>query len=154
MTNRNAVRADVASIADTIASNCVALRMRMLNRVVTGIYDDAFRPLGLKASQLNILVAAAKLRTARPADVATRLHLDLSTLSRNVERMKARGWLTVVPDSDGRAQPFQLTAEGAHLLKKALPAWTQAQAQIHALLGASTVKHLNRSADKLRKPNP
>ena len=41
----------------------------MLNRVVTNFYDDALRPLGLKVSQLNILVAAAKMGTARPAEV-------------------------------------------------------------------------------------
>ena len=35
---------------DTIAQSCIAGRMRILNRVVTKIYDDAFRPLELKVS--------------------------------------------------------------------------------------------------------
>ena len=72
--------------------------MRMLNRVVTNIYDEALRPLGLKVSQMNILAATLKMGVARPAAVCQRLHLDESTLSRNVERMKAKGWLEVVPD--------------------------------------------------------
>ena len=101
---------------DTIAGQCIAVRLRMLNRVVTNIYDDALRPLGLKVSQMNILVAAAKMGVARPAEMGGRLHLDVSTLSRNVERMKARGWLEVVPDEDGRAQPFRVTARGVKLL--------------------------------------
>ena len=92
---------------DKVASECVAVRLRMLNRVITNIYDDALRSLDLKVSQMNILVAAAKLGTARPIEVCEHLHLDVSTLSRNVERMKARGWLEVVPDKDGRSQPFQ-----------------------------------------------
>src|SRR3954453_11179233 len=87
---------------ETIAGECIAVRLRMLNRVVTNLYDDALRPLGLKVSQMNILVAAAKMGTARPVDVCDYLHLDVSTLSRNVERMKARGWLEVGPDEDGR----------------------------------------------------
>ena len=78
---------------DKVASECVAVRLRMLNRVITNIYDDALRSLDLKVSQMNILVAAAKLGTARPAAVCAHLHLDVSTLSRNVERMKGRGWL-------------------------------------------------------------
>ena len=48
------------SSIDVIARTCVAARMRLLNRVVTNFYDDALRPLGLKISQLNILIATAK----------------------------------------------------------------------------------------------
>src|ERR1700749_297977 len=106
------------AIIDKVASDCVAVRLRMLNRVITNIYDDALRSLNLKVSQMNILVAAAKMGTARPIEVCGHLHLDISTLSRNVERMKARGWLEVVPDDDGRSQPFRLTAQGRKLLEK------------------------------------
>ena len=81
------------AMIDKIANECVAVRLRMLNRVITNIYDDALRSLDLKVSQMNILVAAAKMGTARPIEVCEHLHLDVSTLSRNVERMKARGWL-------------------------------------------------------------
>src|SRR5947209_10448058 len=100
------------SSIDTIARTCVAARLRLLNRVVTNLYDDALRPLGLKVSQLNILIVTAKLGLARPAQVCEILQLDTSTLSRNVERMRAHGWLEAVPDDDARTQPFRLTAEG------------------------------------------
>ena len=125
---------------DTIAGECIAVRMRMLNRIVTNLYDQALRPLGLKVSQMNILVAAAKMGTARPAEVCERLHLDVSTLSRNVERMKARGWLEVVPDEDGRAQPFRLTGQGRKLLEKAVPAWSKAQEEAKSILGQDFVE--------------
>src|ERR1700688_3805261 len=99
------------SSIDTIARTCIAVRLRLLNRVVTNLYDDALRPLGLKVSQLNILIVTAKLGLARPAKVCEILDLDTSTLSRNVSRMMAKGkhWLEVVPEEDGRAQPFRLT---------------------------------------------
>lgn len=134
---------------DTIAGECIAVRMRMLNRIVTNLYDEALRPLGLKVSQMNILVAVAKMGTARPAEVCERLHLDVSTLSRNVERMKARGWLEVVPDQDGRAQPFRLTGQGRKLLEKAVPAWKKAQRQATSLLGTGIVDQLNQAIGRL-----
>src|SRR5437763_7030004 len=118
-----------SSTIDTIARTCIAVRLRLLNRVVTNYYDDALRPLGLKVSQLNILVVAAKLGLARPARVCDILQLDASTLSRNVERMRAHGWLEVVPDEDARAQPFRLTERGRRLIEKAAPAWEKAQRQ-------------------------
>jgi DNA-binding MarR family transcriptional regulator len=133
------------AMIDKVASECVAVRLRMLNRVVTNIYDDALRSLDLKVSQMNLLVAAAKMGPARPIDVCEHLHLDVSTLSRNVERMKARGWLEVVPDEDGRAQPFRLTPQGRTLLEQAVPAWSKAQQQVKKVLGDGFVEQLNQT---------
>jgi DNA-binding MarR family transcriptional regulator len=134
-----------------VASECIAVRLRMLNRVITNIYDDALRSLDLKVSQMNILVAAAKMGTARPIEVCEYLHLDVSTLSRNVERMKARGWLEVVLDEDGRSQPFRLTREGQKLLEKAVPAWSEAQQQVKKVLGDGFVQQLNRAMKRVSK---
>lgn len=134
---------------DTIASECIAVRLRMLNRVVTNLYDEALRPLGLKVSQMNILVATAKLGVARPHDICQRLHLEVSTLSRNVERMKTRGWLEVVPDEDGRAQPFQLSTAGKKLLKQASPRWAEAQESAEQLLGKGIVNQLKQAVKKI-----
>jgi DNA-binding MarR family transcriptional regulator len=143
--------AEPKAMIDKIAGECIAVRLRMLNRVVTNVYDDALRPLDLKVSQMNILVAAAKMGTARPTAVCEHLHLDVSTLSRNVERMKARGWLEVVPGEDGRSQPFQLTLQGRRLLERAIPAWSQAQQQAKKLLGPSLVGELNRAIKRINE---
>jgi DNA-binding MarR family transcriptional regulator len=137
---------------DVIARTCIAVRLRLLNRVVTNLYDDALRPLGLKVSQLNILVVTAKLGLAQPAKVCDLLQLDPSTLSRNVERMRARGWLEVVPGQDARTQPFRLTAQGRRLLEKTVPAWGQAQRRAAELLGEDGVALLTRAAGKLGLP--
>ncbi len=137
------------AMIDKIAGECVAVRLRMLNRVVTNIYDDALRSLDLKVSQMNILVAAAKMGVARPVDVCEHLQLDVSTLSRNVERMKARGWLEVVPQEDGRSQPFRLTPQGRKLLEKAIPAWSAAQQQVKKVLGDGFVEQLSRAVKRI-----
>ena len=137
------------AMIDKIAGECIAVRLRMLNRIITNIYDDALRPLDLKVSQMNILVAAAKMGTARPAEVCEHLHLDVSTLSRNVERMKSRGWLEVVPDEDGRSQPFRLTPQGRRLLDKAVPAWSAAQQKVKTLLGDGIVDQLNQATKRI-----
>jgi DNA-binding MarR family transcriptional regulator len=134
---------------DTIAGTCVAVRLRMLNRVVTNFYDDALRPLGVKISQLNLLIVTAKLGLARPAQVCQILQLDTSTLSRNVERMRENGWLEVVPEEDARAQPFRLTAQGKRLIEKAVPAWEEAQRQATELIGEEAIAVLDRAVKKL-----
>src|SRR3984957_4330127 len=135
---------------DTISRTCIAVRLRLLNRVITNFYDAALRPLGLKVSQLNILIVTAKLGLARPAQVCEILQLDASTLSRNVERMRAHGWLEVVPNEDARTQPFRLTTQGKRLIEKAIPAWEEGQGQAADLLGNEGIALLDKAAKKLR----
>jgi DNA-binding MarR family transcriptional regulator len=140
-----------ASSIDTIAQSCIAVRLRLLNRVVTNFYDDALRPLGLKVSQLNILVVTARLGLARPAQVCDILQLDASTLSRSVKPLQAHDWLEVVPDEDARAQPFRLTAQGKRLIEKAVPAWEEAQRRATELLGNEGIALLDKAAKRLRQ---
>ena len=137
---------------DTISKTCIAVRLRLLNRVITNFYDEALRHLGLKVSQLNILIVAAKLGLARPAQVCEILQLDVSTLSRNVKPLQAHGWLEVVPEEDARAQPFRLTPQGKRLIEKAVPAWEAAQRQATELLGGEGIALLERAAKKLGAP--
>lgn len=134
----------------TIAETCIATRLRMLNRVVTNVYDEALRPLRLKVSQLNILVAAEQFGLARPAEICHSLQMDASTLSRNIDRLRARGWVETVADrEDGRAHPFRVTGEGRALIQRAVPAWERAQQQAAELLGPDGVSLLHRLADDL-----
>lgn len=134
---------------DTIAKSCIAVRLRLLNRVVTNFYDEALRPLGLKVSQLNILVVSSKLGLVRPAQICDLLQLDISTLSRNVDRMIANGWLETVPGEDARTQSFRLTVTGQQLIERAIPAWDSAQQKASEALGQECVAALERAAQKL-----
>jgi DNA-binding MarR family transcriptional regulator len=134
-----------------IAQECIIARLRILTRVITKMYDDALRPLGIKISQLNILVVAGTAESIVPAEVCRRLQLDLSTLSRNVDRMRARGWIELIADeADGRAHLLKLTRKGRQLLENAKPAWEKTQKEVHKLLGGSCVEALHAAADKVR----
>src|SRR6184192_1003188 len=88
---------------DTISRTCIAVRLRLLNRVVTNFYDAALRPLGLKVSQLNVLIVTARLGLARPAQVCEILQLDTSTLSRNVKPLQAHGQASELLGDEGIA---------------------------------------------------
>lgn len=134
------------SIAEEVSQDCLAARVRKINRAITNIYDDALRPLGMKVSQMNILVAAERLGKARPGEIGRILDLEASTLSRNLERMRRRRWIEALEDeSDARSQPFQLTAEGKRLLTDAYPAWRLAQERATALLGETAAEALKAS---------
>jgi DNA-binding MarR family transcriptional regulator len=136
-------------LIDRVASDCIAVRVRLINRVVTALYDEAMRPHGLRVSQANVLVAVARLGRARPADVCRVLRLEKSTLSRDVEVMKRAGWLESDPPDGGRNQVLRVTPGGLALLARAQPAWEAAQAEAAALIGAQGVEALGRVAERL-----
>jgi DNA-binding MarR family transcriptional regulator len=141
-------KATTSSI-DRISRTCIAVRLRLLNRVVTNFYDDALRPLGLKVSQMNILIVTARLGLARPAQVCEILQLGASTLSRNIRPLQAHGWLEVAPEEDARVQPFRLTSRGKRLIEKAVPAWEEAQRKATKLLGDEGITLLDKAARKV-----
>ena len=106
-----------------------------MSRVVSRIYDEELRGLGLKMSQLNVLVFAVLNPGAKAVEIGQGLHLEKSTLSRNLARMSERGWLTT---DDG----VSATAEGERLLGEAAPRWKRAQARIRSELGADAAAAL------------
>jgi DNA-binding MarR family transcriptional regulator len=132
--------------ATEVIGECIATRLRMANRVITNVYDDALRPLGLRVTQMLMLVVAENRGLIRQSEVGTELQLDDSTLSRNLERMRASGWLEEVAGEDARVHSYRLTEAGRGLLAKAIPAWRSAQEQAKCLLGDAAVKALRRFA--------
>ena len=128
---------------------CIGFRVRKLNRMVSAIFDSALASAGLKTSQFSVLVAVANREQVRPSDLTKLLQMDESTVSRNVERMCARGWLRLQPEGDRRSHLIEVTEAGQALIRKALPAWQQAQAEISRRLGADTVAALRAALRKL-----
>ena len=139
----------LTSTVETIGSECIAVRIRLLNRTVTHIFDEALRPLGVKVSQLNVLMVVAKHAPISAGEVARRLNMEKSTLSRNVERMRTHGWLKESVGDPGRKQVLGLAAPGRKLIEKSLPFWKQAQAQTEAVLGPRGVQSIHRAADSV-----
>ena len=124
------------AIIDKIACDCLLGRTRLLNRVLTSVYDDELRPFGLKATQLNLLVVVAKLGPVRRIDIGKLLYLDPSTLTRNLKIMLTNGWIAEIADGeDGRGQPLQVTVEGLDMLNLIGPAWRKAQDRTQKLIG-------------------
>jgi len=91
---------------------CVAGGVRKLNRMVSAFYDGELAGAGLKTSQFSVLVAVSNRDKVRPAELIKLLQMDESTLSRNVERMCARGWLRLERGEDRRSHLIEVTDKG------------------------------------------
>lgn len=128
--------------ADHVAGKCLATRVRLLNRTITGIYDDALRPLGMTLGQMTLLAVIARMGPIAPGRVASVLNMEKSTVSRNIDRMHGHGWVTVSPGETDRTQCVSLSAKGRRLFAKSLPLWETAQAQAESFLGKAGAKSI------------
>ena len=137
---------DLQRLARGMRRDCLAMRVRQLNRRITRLYDAALRPHGVSTAQLNVLVALALAGEARPTDIARALALEKSTLSRNLERMVERRWIAVAPGGRGTTQHLRLLPAGRRVIEAALPAWRAAQRRATAELHPELVDALKRSA--------
>jgi DNA-binding MarR family transcriptional regulator len=142
-------RSTIGDTAGRMARECIAVRVRLINRVITALYDEALRPFGLRISQANILAAVAHMDECRPADVSRVLRIEKSTLSRDVELMKQNGWLESAPPKGGRNQTIRLTLAGKQLLGRIRPSWEKAQAEARILIGADGETAVHQMAARL-----
>lgn len=139
----------VSEVAERIWGECTAYRLRVMNRAVSRIYDDALRPYKLRIAQLNTLVVVMQTGGLTPNDLSQRMHMDASTVSRNVERMCKSGWLELADIDDARSHEIRITARGMKLIGDVAPAWEAAQAAAETLLGAQISRAIARGADRI-----
>lgn len=135
-------------IVNCIATNCLSVRLRLMNRMVGAIYDEALRPHGIKASQLNILVAVSAFGRVTSRQLCRVLHMDTSTFSRTVARLKKNRWLQVEPSGEGKILKIEVTKEGLKKIEQVYPDWQRAQVNALEALGESTSEMIIASGNK------
>jgi len=137
-----------------MARECIAVRVRLINRVISALYDEALRPFGLRISQANILAAVAYMGEARPGEVSRIMRIEKSTLSRDIELMKQNGWIESDPPAGGRNQTVRATPRGKKLLGRIEPSWEEAQAEAKLLIGDEGESALRLMASRLGLGEP
>ena len=122
---------------------CTNLKLRQLSRVVTRHYDSFVAATGLKNTQYSLLSHVVLLGPIRPSDLAQRMRLDASTLTRNLQPLIAQGWLRQGPGDDARSRLVEATEAGRTKRAEAQRAWKQAQLALNARLGSERVAALH-----------
>ena len=126
---------------------CTNLKLRQLSRAVTRHYDAYVAPLGLKNSQYSLLSHVVLLGPLKPSELAARMRIDASTLTRNLQPLVAQGWVTQGPGDDARSRLIDATDLGREKRAEGQRAWKQAQLALNARLGADRVVALHALID-------
>ena len=122
---------------------CTNLKLRQLSRVVTRHYDHFFQEVGLKITQYSLLSHVVKLGPIRPVDLAKRMQMDASTLTRNLQPLTAMGLLLIGAGADARSRLITATETGTLKHAQAQQAWKAAQLALNEQLGTERVAALH-----------
>ena len=133
-----------------LAPICIGYRVRLLSRVITGIYDDALAPVKLKGSQFNLLDVLSRRGPILTVELNRLTKMDKSTASRNLERLRRRGWLSLSTTPGTKGQSVSISPRGLKILRAAYPLWLKAQNEAMRRLGsegAQALRLIMRSID-------
>ncbi len=126
----------ISEIAEQTNVACLATRVRQLSRIITRVYDDAMRPLGITASQYTLLTQLGQQDGITAVEIGFSLDIEKSTLSRNLKRLLALGMIEMDPPAGRRGRGLHLTPKGQIAIQEGYPVWQEAQARAVGLMGS------------------
>jgi DNA-binding MarR family transcriptional regulator len=115
---------------------------RRTSRVLTHLYEEALRPLGLRATQFTILQALALAGEVTQRQLGEMLAMDSTTLTRTLVIMGREGWIAERRGEDRRQRWLRLAKSGKTQLKSALPVWEKVQSQLQHRIGDQVWQNL------------
>jgi DNA-binding MarR family transcriptional regulator len=114
---------------------CMCASLRRASRVLTQHYDEALRPLGLRATQFTVLQALSLVGEVSQGKLGDILAMDSTTLTRTLEIMCGQGWVVKRYGEDRRERRLRLSKGGEPQLSCALPSWQEVQERLRHQLG-------------------
>ena len=125
---------------------CTCFKLRKLTRAMSRLYDQHLAAAGLKTTQYSVLVNAA--RAPLPvAELAERLGMERTTLTRNLKPLVEAGWVELKAGADSRQRIVTITEDGRAKVKQAYVVWRATQDAFEQLMGRDTVLELHRQLE-------
>ena len=100
------------------------------------------RQSGLRLSQYSVLANISDQKQTL-LQLADRLDMDRTTLTRSLQPLVEQGWVAEVTGNDARQRWLVLTPEGKKFRRQAQVRWRDAQLALESQLGRDFVANLN-----------
>jgi DNA-binding MarR family transcriptional regulator len=121
------------SDSKSILRHCLYFTANALSRVITRIAEEEFRFTGLSPSHAFLMMLVTDNPGIGQKELCARLHLAPSTVTRFIDTLVYKGYLT--RQADGKASRVYATEGGEALQQSILDAWKGLHQRYAAVLG-------------------
>jgi DNA-binding MarR family transcriptional regulator len=129
---------------------CLCFNLRQAARQITAFYDGRLAKAGLTASQFALLTEIASGTDKPVSDLALKMALDPSTLSRNLRPLEESGLIEMFTDpANRRLHRVRVTPAGRGRMRDGLEAWRSAQSAAAQVLPEGLVQEVLKAAGRL-----
>ncbi len=136
-------------------TECTAFNLKKATRIVQNLFDEAFKPMGLEGTQYTVLGHIFVHGPISLTKLADLMHVDRTTLARNLAPLEKKEFIEIKQGSDRRAKIINITSGGKEVLSDALPLWKKTQEEIKTALGlenwSSMISNLTGLTEKLNQ---
>lgn len=128
--------------------NCLTYNAQRIARSMGRQMEMALQPVGLTSQQFTTLTILKYNQSVATSELANMMGVERTTMTRNIEQMRGKGWLELVKADDRRIKAFQLTDIGKDLQAKAFPLWQAQQVKFLENLGVEKATDFIALAEK------
>lgn len=129
-------------------STCTNGAVRRASRRMAQIYDEAFAPFGLKATQFSLMNHIARAEAPKMRDLAHSLVMDLSALGHTLKPLVRDGLVVLqVDEIDRRSRRVMLTEAGRLKYTQAKEVSNQMAVRFDDAFGAEAACELRKAMD-------
>lgn len=129
---------------------CINLQMLRASHYIMKMYDEAYRPLGIRATQMPVLGVVARRGPVTIQDVADEMEAERSAISRKLQVMQQNGWVRENAQLVGKQKAFSLTPKGRKLIDRVKPIRLAVQNELLSRLSEQEQKLLMSLCGKLK----
>ena len=133
------------------AGTCTCGELRKAARAITLLYDNAFKSTGLLSTQFNVLQAIYNIDSIRISDLANKLGMDRTTLTRNLSVLERQGFIKISQGKDQRTRIVTATQKGRSAVSKTILLWNEVQRKVKQEMGENSWRELMQNLGQLVK---
>lgn len=120
-------------------TDCYGIALCRAENALTAFYDERLKSTGITVKQYCLLENLYQMEEANTGELAERVNLERSTLTRNIQILVTRGWIYDKAETGRRAHRYALTESGIIIMEKASNIWDEVQNEVETLIGKDNV---------------
>lgn len=129
--------------------DCYCVKLRRVANIVSGIYDDCLKSVGLSITQYSLLSNLKKIENCSVTDLANYVGLERTTVVRTLRPLFSKGLIADGSAPGQRNKILQVTEKGETMIAKCKVPWKEAQEEVERRIGKENAHMLIEILDQI-----